>query len=99
MSAALKTINSTLGVTFEPHFFVGGRGGEGGKTALPPLISDWEKLEPGNFIIMYTIMYAFKIYKKNLLTSTFFWSRHQIQTSLSGAGIKPNILEIFNNSG
>ena len=40
MSAALKTINSTLGVTFEPHFFVGGRGGEGGKTALPPLISD-----------------------------------------------------------
>ena len=71
MSAVLITINFTLGIFFEHHFF-GGGGGGGGKTALPPLISEWEKLEPGNFIIMYTIMYAYKIYKKFFIDINIF---------------------------
>ena len=45
----------------------------GGKTESPPppLTYDWEELESRNFVIVYTIKYAFKIWKGALLTSAF----------------------------
>ena len=38
--------------------------GRVGENLSPILNSNWEKLEPQNFTIIYTIMYAFRIYTK-----------------------------------
>ena len=55
-----KCLNPILGGLFGPRFWMWDRG----KLSPPTLTSAGEKLESRNILIIYTIMYALKIYKK-----------------------------------